>query len=304
MIQTQCPHCNIQYHVDQLTIDSFGGFVQCGNCDAKFNVHDVSPSEQAPILDTSYQINEPQLTGPEIDQVELKGEVKTGDKTDSNEVRIEPSFDQDDSAINIQFNKQLDDDELFEPKLDGATSEHVFTQAQTLENEQERFSEPTLDTRSVDDSNVEPDNMTFTEYEFNDEGSENAFIGTSATQKLRSENEADASVETASDSTGLSAAELTDKDEARQVEQHFDGNEAFIVDAHVDQSESSFLEDSSTISLINDDASDVPLSKVSLFFTWLKHLFLFLFWAVAAVALAYLLMKQINEKLYPAYKNH
>jgi len=64
--------------------------------------------------------------------------------------------------------------------------------------------------------------------------------------------------------------------------------------------------DSERLALINDDAeqdsSEPGLLGILYSMAW--RVIQFLFWAVAAIALAYLLFGQVKDTLYPAYKNH
>ena len=68
--------------------------------------------------------------------------------------------------------------------------------------------------------------------------------------------------------------------------------------------EDNFADESPVISLINDEAEISERSESGTFLSVLSQIAAFLFWTVAAIALAYFLFGQIKDKLYPAYKNH
>ena len=65
-MQIQCPHCKSRYRLGAEVIDAYGGFVRCGNCNYKFNIHDqvILDDEQSKLVNTE--------TRPSQDAIEAK----------------------------------------------------------------------------------------------------------------------------------------------------------------------------------------------------------------------------------------
>ncbi len=102
-MQTQCPHCKSQYSISAEQVDAYGGFVRCGKCNYKFNIHDQVllhryRNKQRPTSESSFKQN----------------------GVDDNQ-RIEPQINAEpDDGVNIRF-RELEDDyeeDLIEPTIE------------------------------------------------------------------------------------------------------------------------------------------------------------------------------------------
>ncbi len=96
-MQIQCPHCKSRYRLGSEMIDAYGGFVRCGNCNYKFNIHDQ-------VLLNEGQID---LQNIGIRPNKQKDEALKGQSSSAaaRATRIEPKLEQDEEEeeLNLRF---------------------------------------------------------------------------------------------------------------------------------------------------------------------------------------------------------
>jgi len=274
-------------------IDAYGGFVRCGNCNYKFNIHDqiLLEDEQGDLVNTG--------TRPVQHRDELHKASAT--QTPAHSARIEPLLERDaqEEALNIRFGPDEIDDE---PGVDPL--------------EESRIKEPRLD--SVEQTLQEelPDTFAYSESpEKSEARTEDELLEgppDEDTQNKDVQNE-DFPDEDASGKSFDQFVELPDNMEGLRNEPALpeieleagegEDDEALLFDSlHEEDPE----DDVVLTSLINDDEQDEQEPSVfcTRLFSMLWRAVQFLFWALVAIALAYLLFGQIKDTLYPAYKSH
>jgi predicted Zn finger-like uncharacterized protein len=264
-MQIQCPHCKSRYRLGSEMIDAFGGFVRCGSCNYKFNIHDqvILDDAQEGLFNTSTR------PAQHKDQATLAGVVAVP-------ARVEPRLERDqaEDEFNIRFGPDDADEygvalpeapETREPQL---PSEH-----NSGDDDIARFQFP--------DGPDELDDL---------DESENVELDDTS-------DELDDPLQESGSSDDESNSEIDDSwpELGRDEESIVFGS---LKDAEVE-------DDSSRLVLINDaqDTHSEP-GFFSMVFAMLLSATGFVFWMVAAIALAYLLFEQVSETLYPAYKNH
>lgn len=224
-MHTQCPHCKSIYHVGADKVESLGGFVRCGNCKYKFNIHDQAKFDQIDQFDRNIEISSASelVQASDIHSISSESELLNDD-------RVEPSLDNSDQdPFNIQFDSAVDD-ALFDPALE-----------QTIEIDSE-------------------DDDVYMDVDFGSDAEESSTIN----EMLMSDDEDASSIP-------------------------FDAalNEEFRAEAEQQ---------------IKDEGEEKE-SKSSGFLSGVWSFIKFIFWLVTIAWLAYLLIDQIKEKLYPLYKN-
>lgn len=246
-------------------IDAYGGFVRCGNCNYKFNIHDQVLIEDEPstLVNTTVRPSRGDNASPRA------GETGVGKKE-----RIEPRLERDEEAdaFNIRFRPDGSEDkeelvsleDFYEPRLDtdvATGGAEVEDTAAAVEEEAVGFpdSMEALDIPAEEEFSPELDELT--------------------EQMLESE----PSFEPVTDAHGRSEPLLFDSLEDFG-EEDADSGITLISDSAQDDNESrGFFRRS---------------------FALLGRLLAFLFWFAVAAGLVYLLFSQIRDTLYPAYRNH
>jgi hypothetical protein len=253
-------------------VDAFGGFVRCGSCNYKFNIHDqvILDDAQDGLFNTSTR---PAQHKDQATQVGVSGVT----------ARIEPRLERDqaEDEFNIRFGADEADEygaaspqspEIREPQLEPS-------EQSSGDDDTEKFQFPedlgTLEDVELDDTSELDDS-----FELDD-------IADDLDGPLPEPNSVDAD---SSSATADSWPELGGDEEPIVF--------GALKDAEVE-------DDSSRLELINDaEGGDSGPGFFSTLFSIIWSATGFVFWTVAAVALAYLLFGQINDTLYPAYKNH
>ena len=276
-MQIQCPHCKSRYRLGSEMIDAYGGFVRCGNCNYKFNIHDQVLLNEGQI-DLQKPGNRPNKHKDEV----LKGQSSSAA---TGATRIEPKLERDkeEEELNIRF---LQDEYTEEPE-----DQNVATLSDS--SDESRLREPQIEVKGEGLESETQDDFQFPE-------------------NLDSLGDPDIPLD---DEFSTSFEELTeqfleeDSDTAESKEgrgysaQGSDPGEPVLFESLDDGPHE---EDSSGLTLINDEAeadqAEPGFFRVLL--SMLQRAVLFLFWIAVAIALAYLLVGQIKDKLYPAYKNH
>lgn len=108
-MQTQCPHCKSQYNIGADLVEAYGGFVRCGNCNYKFNIHDQVSSGRH--QDDIQDRKEPQFD---------PSEEHSSQATQRIEPKIGADGETDDDSLNIRFRELEDEyaaDIAYEPVL-------------------------------------------------------------------------------------------------------------------------------------------------------------------------------------------
>jgi len=98
-MQTQCPHCKSLYRLSPETIEAFGGFVRCGNCDYKFNVHD-----QVQVERDYFELSSEDALDEEMPlRLHSMGGIDVDEITAPASGRVEPALEVKDDGLNIRF---------------------------------------------------------------------------------------------------------------------------------------------------------------------------------------------------------
>ncbi len=262
-MQIQCPHCKSRYRLGSEMIDAFGGFVRCGSCNYKFNIHDqvILDDAQDGLFNTGTR---PAQHKDQATQVGALGEP----------ARVEPRLERDqaEDEFNIRFG------------LDN-TDEYGAASPEATETR-----EPQLEPSGQISGDGDIENFQFPE------GPED--LDTSEDVELdEPSDELDDPLQEPNSFAGDSNSAAADS------WPELGGDEEPIVFGSLKDAE--VEDDSSRLELINDteDGGSDP-GFFSMLFSMLWRATGFVFWTVAAIALAYLLFGQINQTLYPAYKNH
>jgi len=105
-MQIQCPHCKSRYRLGSEMIDAYGGFVRCGNCNYKFNIHDqvLLEDEQQDLVNTRER---------PVRQSNESNKMTTSSLSSQSE-RIEPRLERDEQEeeFNIRFGQNDYEDEI------------------------------------------------------------------------------------------------------------------------------------------------------------------------------------------------
>ncbi len=310
-------------------IEAYGGFVRCGNCDYKFNVHDQVR------LDNDYF----HLSHEDVLNEDSQPLVSGFDSPGHSD-RVEPKLDasSDDDELNIRF--RPDEYEFEEDMPDGPGG--------VPEKLEPRFEFPSLEeteSNSVAEQSVaETDQLpempdiapprTESQPEARPQLEPASLAGDDIEQTI---NVADTADDDEFDSDTLlddgpvndepaagdrphspvPQAPEVDLDEFDEVENWEDDSDGRIeprppVFGHTEfdddiELDGHRLEPSlSAPSLINDDAeeSDDQPGVMALIFSAIGRFIAFSFWLILALALAYLLFGQIRDRVYPAYKQN
>ncbi len=264
-MQIQCPHCKSRYRLGAEVIDAYGGFVRCGNCNYKFNIHDqvILDDEQNKLVNTE--------TRPSQDAIEAKP-----DEEKSSTKRIEPRLEQDDSEeeFNIRFGPDADDVGPNTPS--SAASE---------------LKEPLLETSEPD-----PDDDSGDIFHYSDGIEELDPV-------LDKDDDPDpADTEEQHGELDYNVYEpVATPDVEVQVDEH---EEALVFEPFqsddIEEDDSNRI----ILTNDDAEEHEPEAGFFSLLFFMLWGAIRFVFWTVSAIALAYLLFGQLKETLYPAYKNN
>jgi hypothetical protein len=255
-------------------IDAYGGFVRCGNCNYKFNIHDQ-------VLLNEGQID---LQNIGIRPNKQKDEALKGQSSSaaSRATRIEPKLEQDEEEeeLNLRFRQDEYPGELEDQNV--ATPFDSSDESRLREPQIEVKGE-SLESETQDDFQF-PENLDDPDKPMDDEFS--------------------ASFEELTEQFLEEDSETAESEEGRDYSAHgSDPGEPVLFESLDD---GPYEEDSSALTLISDEAeadqAEPGFFRVLL--SMLQRAALFLFWLAVAIALAYLLLGQIKDKLYPAYKNH
>jgi len=266
-MQIQCPHCKSRYRLGSEMIDAYGGFVRCGNCNYKFNIHDQVILDDGP----------DELVNTDVRPARKNGGVSKSSKTTaaSQAARIEPRLERE--ASEDEFNIRFAQDE-HQPKKDPLPYSGSVVREPALEPLAQGVEDSALDDFDFPESSDDSDGEII-------EDLSEAF---------------DDLVETPLDPDNPD--EESEAAISRPWPELDAADEPVFFDSLHDEGVS---DEPAHLPLINDDAPEEPgpgfFSKL---FSMVWGVLLFLFWTVAAIALAYLLFGQIKETLYPAYKNH
>lgn len=265
-MQIQCPHCKSRYRLGAEVIDAYGGFVRCGNCNYKFNIHDqvILDDGQSGLVNTE--------TRPSRDTIGVKP-----DEANSTTERIEPRLEQDESEeeYNIRFGP--DEDQIKTGDSSSAGSE---------------AREPLLEPSEPDSENDSSDTFHYS-------------VAIDELDPLLDMDD-DYDLTDTEEPPGKSDYNVYEPATTTSVRPPFDEHEESLVFESLPSDD--IEEDSSRIVLTNDDVEkhepqpEAGLSSLLFFMVW--GAIRFVFWTVAAIALAYLLFGQLKETLYPAYKNN
>lgn len=279
-MQIQCPHCKSHYRLGSEMIDAYGGFVRCGNCNYKFNIHDQ-------VLLNEGQID---LQNTGIRPNKQKDEALKGQSTSTatRVTRIEPKLegDEEEEKLNIRFRQDEYQEELEDQNV--ATPFDSYDESRLREPQIEMKGEG-LESETQDDFQI-PENLDGSD-DTDDTG-------------IPLDDEFSGSFEELTEQFMEEDSETVESEEGRDYSaQGFDPGEPDLFESLDDGPHE---EDSSGLSLINDEAEadQVEPGFFRILLSMLQRAALFLFWIAVAVALAYLLVGQIKDKLYPAYKNH
>ncbi len=267
-MQIQCPHCKSRYRLGSEMIDAYGGFVRCGNCNYKFNIHDQVLLED--------ELGDLLNNGKSPAQYREESKIKGASSPSSRSERIEPRLDRDEQEddFNIRFGQNE-----YEYEAEVSSAEKSQIREPQLDPSNKSLEDDMSDNFQFPESLDEPDIPADEAFgEIFDQLTEDSLDQESATEDL-------------------------DTTHAELWQEPVSDEEPVVFDS---LNEEGFEEDSERLALINDDAEQDSHEQglLGITFSMLWRTIQLLFWVAAAIALAYLLFGQVKGTLYPAYKNH
>ncbi|MCP4011289.1 MAG: DUF3426 domain-containing protein [Proteobacteria bacterium] len=267
-MQIQCPHCKSRYRLGSEMIDAYGGFVRCGNCNYKFNIHDQVLLED--------ELDDLLNTGKSPAQYSGETNIRAASSPSSRSARIEPRLERDaqEDGFNIRFGQNE-----YENEVEVTSAEKSQIREPQLDPSDESLEDDMPGNFQFPESLDELDVSAVEEFgEIFDQLTEDSLEQESATEELDSTN-----------------PELWQETVSYEEPVVFDS-------LH----EEGFEEDTERLALINDDAEQDSYEPglLGILFSMLWRTIQLLFWVAAVIALAYLLFGQVKDTLYPAYKNH
>lgn len=299
-MKTQCPHCKSRYAIDDKTVDSFGGFVRCGNCNYKFNVHDQ-------VLPIRHRDKLPLRKEPQFDYSDEQDDHRV-------EPKIETESSDDDLNIRLRdLDENYEEDIFIEPTLEPIPApafepERDDDNEVMLDDEHEPVFTSLLDIdeEKINQADIEKDEPEFDEDEIT--GAEDS------AEDVSSDEIADELIDQAAHSD-WDSLEVLDEHSSQLTDQEaeFFSDSSSVVQEDEDTSIPMFADfndaeevedESPLLSLINDDADSPTGAGASGLLAFFASAAKFLVWAGVAVLLMYLLLGQIKDTLYPAYKHY
>jgi predicted Zn finger-like uncharacterized protein len=292
-MQIQCPHCKSRYRLGAEMTDAYGGFVRCGNCNYKFNIHDqVSVDDEYSALVNTIQ---------RPSQRSISGESGQAASKEARPQRIEPKLEsQEEEEPNIRFGEdEFEDDFDSNVAVDEQRKEPQFGDIPNTSG--------AIDSSDSSGTGINLQKPHLPEAERAEEMSND--LNQHDSQHSNGIDELDEINQNAPLSDIEAVVELTEVDD----ELDFDLDEEPDSEIELTESlkfdvtpESSTDEYPSGPSLINDEANEDSHEPdfFSVLFTMLWRGVQLIFWILLIFALAYLLFTQVRDTLYPAYRNH